>query len=138
MSYDPIKVAANRNEAARRERAARVPEVGIWWIIDRKLVADSIPYTEAPEHAGFREGKNDHYAFFATLQRIMPKLRHAEYTDFPRGRVIYDANNGRFLCYGSKKFAASTAQKRRILNEFRLPTNATKFVPDLHYEDPAA
>lgn len=136
MSYDPIAAAARRNQAAQKARAACVPEVGIWWIIDGRLIADSIPYTEAPEEVGFRAGRNDHFQFFATLQKLMPELRGADYTDAPRGRVIYDVTQQQFLCYGSKQFASSTAQQRLILDTFRLPVERTRFTADIHYEDP--
>jgi len=138
MSYDPIAAIIRRNQSVQEARAAHTPEVGIWWIIDNQLIADSIPYTDASEEVGFRAGPNDHFQFFATLQKLEPGLRHSEYTDAPRGRVIYDVTQQQFLCYGSKQFASSPAQQRLILDTFRLPADRSQFIPDLHYEDPNA
>ena len=53
---------------------AAMPEVGIFWLIDNKLVADSIPWRQADIHGGFYNGKNDHAAFWTTLQRLLPPM----------------------------------------------------------------
>ena len=42
-----IKAAHARNLAVQRSRLASMPEVGIFWLIDNKLVADSIPWRQA-------------------------------------------------------------------------------------------
>jgi hypothetical protein len=68
----------------------------------------------------------------------MPGLRYADYTDAPRGRVIYDAGSEQFHCYGSRQFVSSTAQQQLVLDAFRPPADKTKFIPDLHYEDPSS
>ena len=136
--YDPIAAAAARNRVVAIQRAAGTPEVGIWWFIDGKMVADSIPWTEAPEHAGFYNGNSDHHKLWTRVQRFLPKLRDSEYTDFPRGRVVYDKSKTNFMCYGSKKSTYSTPMRRRILTEFKLPLAQTKFLSDLHYEDPTS
>jgi hypothetical protein len=56
-----------------RSTGASGPEVGIFWLIDNKLVADSIPVPQAEAYGGFYIGKNDHAAFWTTLQRILPQ-----------------------------------------------------------------
>jgi hypothetical protein len=39
-------------------------EVGIFWLIDDKLVADSISWRQADICGGFYNGKNDHAALW--------------------------------------------------------------------------
>jgi hypothetical protein len=70
-----IKAVHARNLAVQRSRLASVPEVGIFWLIDDKLVADSIPWRQADIHGGFYNGKNDHAALWTTLQRLLPNGR---------------------------------------------------------------
>ena len=70
-----IKAVHARNLAVQRSRLASVPEVGIFWLIDGKLVADSIPWRQADIHGGFYNGKNDHAALWTTLQRLLPNGR---------------------------------------------------------------
>ena len=86
-----IKAVHARNLAVKRSRMASMPEVGIFWLIDNKLVADSIPWPQADFHGGFYNGKNDHATFWTTLQRLLPQWKGLESTDYPRGRVLFDS-----------------------------------------------
>lgn len=138
MPYDPIKAAAERNRAAKEARSIGTPEIGIFWFIEGELVPIMIPYTEVKAVAGFRDDPNDHVRFFRTLQRLVPDLQHDEYTDHPRGRVLYDEERDRFVCYGSRQFVASPTERQLIMEAFRLPPERTEFIADLHYEDPKA
>ena len=52
-----------------------MPEVGIFWLIDNRLVADSIPWRQADLYGGFYSGRNDHATFWTTLQRIVPQWK---------------------------------------------------------------
>jgi hypothetical protein len=67
-----IKAARARNLAVQRSRLASMPEVGIFWLIDNKLVDDSIPWRQADIYGGFHSGKNDHATFWATLAAYAP------------------------------------------------------------------
>jgi hypothetical protein len=67
-----IKADHARNLAVQRSRLASVPEVGIFWLIDNKLVADSIPWRQADFHGGFYNGKNDHGTFWTRCSGFCP------------------------------------------------------------------
>ena len=97
-----IEAAQARNLAVKCSRIASMPEVGIFWLIDNKLVANSIPWRQGDVYGGFYNGKNDHATFWATLQRIVPQWKGADYTDHPRGRVLYHSMNETFLVYSSQ------------------------------------
>jgi hypothetical protein len=92
-----IEAAHARNLAVQRSRLASMPEVGIFWLIDKKLVADSIPRPQADVYGGFYSGNNDHATLWTTLQRPMPQWKGVEYTDYPRGRVLFDSKEEVFL-----------------------------------------
>jgi hypothetical protein len=130
-----IEAAHARNLAVQRSRLASMPEVGIFWLIDNKLVADSIPWRQADIYGGFYSGKNDHVTFWATLQRLMPQWKGNEYTDFPRGRVLFDSKEEVFLVYSSREIVNSQDLKKMILAEFNLPMADTKFAAGFHYEN---
>ena len=68
-----IEAAHARNLAVQPSRLASMPEVGIFWLIDNKLVADFILWRQADIYGGFYSAKNDHATFWATLQRLMPQ-----------------------------------------------------------------
>ena len=130
-----IKGVHARNLAVQRSRMASVPEVGIFWLIDNKLVADSIPWRQADIHGGFYNGKNDHAALWTTLQRLLPQWKGLEYTDYPRGRVLFHSTEEVFLVYSSQAIFNSPKVRAMILAEFKLPLAATKFAADYHYEN---
>jgi hypothetical protein len=132
---EQIEAAQARNLAVRRSRLASMPEVGLFWLIDNKLVADSIPWRQGDVYGGFYNGKNDHATFWATLQRIVPQWKGADYTDHPRGRVLYDSMNETFLVYSSQAVVNNPPMRKLILAEFKLPLAATKFEADYHYEN---
>jgi hypothetical protein len=114
---------------------ASMPEVGLFWLVDNKLVADSIPWPQADFYGGFYNGKNDHATFWTTLQRLVPQWKGNEYTDFPRGRVLYDSVEDVFLVYSSRGIVNSPGVRKMLLAEFKLPLAATKFEADYHYEN---
>ena len=130
-----IEAVHARNLAVQRSRLASMPEVGIFWLIDNKLVADSIPWRQADIHGGFYNGKNDHATFWTTLQRLLPQWKDKEYTDFPRGRVLFHSTEEVFLVYSSQAIVNSPDVRATILAEFKLPLAATKFETDYHYEN---
>jgi hypothetical protein len=130
-----IEAAHARNLAVQRSRLASMPEVGIFWLIDKKLVADSIPWRRADVYGGYYSGKNNHATFWTTLQRLMLRWKGKEYTDFPRGRVLFDSMEESFLVYSSRGIVNSPDLRTMIVREFNLPLAATKFVADFHYEN---
>ena len=130
-----IEAAYARNLAVQRSRLASMPEVGIFWLIDNKLVADSIPWRQADIYGGFYTGKNDHATFWTTLQRLVPQWKGLEYTDYPRGRVLFHSTEEVFLVYSSQAIVNSPGVRATILAEFKLPLAATKFEADYHYEN---
>jgi len=130
-----IEAAHARNLAVQRSRLASMPEVGIFWLIDNKLVADSIPWRQADIYGGFYTGKNDHATFWTTLQRLVPQWKGNEYTDSPRGRVLFHSTEEVLLVYSSQAIVNNPGVTAMILAEFKLPLAATKFEADYHYEN---
>jgi hypothetical protein len=128
-----IEATHARNLAVQRSRLASMPEVG--WLLDNSLVADSIPWRQADVYGGFYSGKNDHAAFWTTLQRLLPQWKGVDYTDYPRGRVLFDSMEEIFLVYSSRGIVNSPGLRKMIPMEFKLPWAATKFAADYHYEN---
>jgi len=74
-AVEQIEAAQARNLAVGRSRLASMPEVGLFWLIDNKLVADSIPWRQGDVYGGFYGGKSGHAALWTTLQRLVPNGR---------------------------------------------------------------
>ena len=62
-------------------------------------------------------------------------MKGVEYTDYPRGRVLFDTMEEVFLVYSSLEIVNSPALRKIILAEFHLPLGATKFEAEYHYEN---
>jgi hypothetical protein len=77
----------------------------------------------------------DHATFWTALQRLVPQWKGNEYTDFPRGRVLFDAMEEVFLVYSSQAIVKSPGVRAMILAEFKLPLGATIFEADYRYEN---
>ena len=69
------------------------------------------------------------------LQRLLPQWKGKEYTDFPRGRVLFDSMEEVFLVYSSWGIVNNPDLKKIIFAEFNLQLAATKFAADYHYEN---
>jgi len=83
-------------------------------LIDSKLVADSIPWPQADIRGGFYNGKNNHPTLWPILQRLQPQLKDAEYTDHPRGRVLYDSTEKIFRVYSARAIISNLALRKQI------------------------
>jgi hypothetical protein len=72
---------------------------------------------------------------WTTLQRLLPQWKGLEYTDYPRGRVLFHSTEEVFLVYSSQAIVKSPGVRAIILAKFKLPLAATKFEADYHYEN---
>jgi len=61
-------VARGRRLAALRK--AKMPEVGLFFMVGRKPFVASLPWTEVPSVAGFRTHSVDHYEYWRRLQEV--------------------------------------------------------------------
>lgn len=125
-----------RQERIRALVAEGMPEVGIWWYLKGRLISDTLPWKEAPHSGGFYNGPSDHYHFWGKLQSAFKELRNLEYDEVPRGRVLYDANNKKFLAYGAKGLIETRKLQDLLIREFRLHPKHTLFEADEHYKLP--
>jgi len=69
------------------------------------------------------------------LQRLLPQSKGLEYTDYPRGRVLFHSTEEVFLVYSPQAIINSPGVRAMILAEFKLPLGATKLEVDYPYED---
>ena len=134
MMDNPIDGIKKRQEALKRDRLAGVGEVGIFWLYDNSVLQQSVPFTQGDDYGDYVNGKEDHYTFWRSFQRIYPSLQSMEYDEIPRGRVVYSKKDKTFYVYGSKKFMKDTKNKNRVMRDFGLSKKNTIFKSDLHYE----
>ncbi len=104
--------------------------IGIFWILEKgKLIVDAIPWEQSDKISGNYISYSDHYNYWETT--IRPDLDQ-EYTDNPRGRIVYNIKTKTAKIMASKNVIQDKALIAKIAKEF----NLTKYIvrADEHYE----
>jgi hypothetical protein len=112
-------------------------EVGIFWILDNRLIQNSIPWHDAAwvdidgDHV--YNFPVDHYSFWERLKIHVPAIADIEYDEIPRGRVILNKTVRTFYVYGPKKEIKSKKIQDLIKTGFSLYGKKIVFKSDPHY-----
>jgi hypothetical protein len=123
-------VARGRRLAALRK--AKVPEVGLFFMVGRKPFVAGLPWTEIPSVAGFRTHSVDHYEYWRRLQEVGAAPRDLEYDEAARGRVNYEDAGRRFTLFADRCIIKNKRQVSAIMNELNLP-RGRRVLADDHY-----
>jgi hypothetical protein len=128
-----------------RARQSR-PQVGFFWFIgrpgDRRLVAESLHLDRAEhygEHLTHPGGHSDHWTMLATRGRrwlqangYPDEIAVYDYEDFPRGRVVYNLTDDRFVLYVDPRLRRP-ASIARLVERFGLSGKTVIVQLDAHY-----
>jgi hypothetical protein len=110
------------------------PRVGIFWLLgDGTLLLDATPLAEAEPYGEFLTHSRSHIDQWAEFQRHAIAPRDAEYEEWPRGRVVYDARQKRFTLYADRCILIRKNVIRKIMTAMNLTKNQTELSPDEHY-----
>lgn len=124
---------------ARKRKARRVaviPEVGIFWVLEKRLLIDSTPLTDAADYSDFKIHGADHYTVWEKYKRVDAVPRYLEYEDVPRGRVMYNTKTRQYLLLADRCILKRPGLVNRIKAKMGLPTNKTNIDSDAHYRCP--
>ena len=119
----------------RSAKAAKVPEVGIFFVVNAELQVRGIPWTENPSYAGYRTHPMNHPDFCDFLQKGKAGSRFSKwrYEEVARGRVNYHEESGKFTLFADRCIIKRKRLVRAILSAFNLPRKTTVVVSD-HYQ----
>ncbi len=115
---------------------ARAPEVGIFFVINGRVLGWGDPVRELHSYNGFYDSPLTHMEYFDELVDVFPELKLShldDYALFPRGRVIYNENTGRFKVFADRCILKDEHLKALVLEEFSLPKDKTDWEWDEHY-----
>jgi hypothetical protein len=112
-------------------------KVGIFWVWRGQLLAHVQDVNHAKTSADTIDSTADHVSLWPRFQQVQKLLRHVEYHEVPRGRVIYFPSKGEFVVYLDKTLMVSNT-KSAIIGCFSLPKSRTSFESDPHYTTDAA
>lgn len=107
-------------------------KVGLFWVFKGELLTGAVPLSEGAEYGDAIHGQADHVDYWPKLQRLHSELRHLEYEEVPRGRVLFMKTTSRFCVYMDKVLHKPKI-KAALIKEFALPKKRTEFLTDPHY-----
>jgi hypothetical protein len=106
------------------------PKIGIFWLLENgRLLIDAVPYDKSDKVVGNYVSYSDHYNFWET--KVRPELNQ-EYTDNPRGRVVYNRKTGKAKIMAGKSLLADKKLIAKIARVFNLKNYILR--SDEHYE----
>lgn len=109
-------------------------KVGLFFKVGERILMDAVPLGEA-ERYGKALGSGGHYEYWMQLKPATDlewEFKNGPYDRFPRGRVIYFSEQGRFVIYGDK--CLSRRELVAIAELFDVPESEAKFCRDEHYQ----
>jgi len=107
--------------------------VGIFFRINKLFYYYTEPVSKfIGSNSDFYDVSLSHDRFFKILRPAL-NLGGLEYSDFPRGRVLYDRKKTIFRVYLDKRIFKEDELKERIIKKFGLEEQKYKFCFDEHY-----
>jgi hypothetical protein len=108
------------------------PEVGIFWLVGRRLVLDTTPLHEAEAYGVCLNHVKSHIDRWSEMQQEGIVPRDMEYEECPRGRVVYGTKAQEFTLLADRCILKSKSALARLLKRMHLP-EGTIIDVDLHY-----
>ncbi len=123
------------------------PHVGIFWLVPddthpQRLVTDMTPLSRAQTYGQALTHPRGHYEVWLAWQKLgvtgllrngLPRTIYAhEYEAFPRGRIVFQQAEERFIIYGDRLFQ-NDASEKSICSVFHLTGHAVCIRTDRHY-----
>ena len=102
--------------------------IGIFWIINDFLVAKRIELSKVEEINGFKDSGLSHFFEWDNMGFDIDI-----YDKFPRGRIIYDVYNKKYIIYTATSIIKNSKYKQMILDFFQI-NKSYLFEYDEHYQ----
>jgi len=106
--------------------------LGIFWLVNGKLIIDSSPLTEAEPYGNHLGHPRSHIEVWEKYQRGGKVPLEMEYEQAPRGRVMFDRTSDTFTILADKCILRRKDLIAGIKSELKLP-KSTRLSTDSHY-----
>ena len=121
------KPAANK-----RNNATTEARLGIFWLVDGKLLIDSVPLSECERYGDHLNYPDSHTRVWEQWQQIGKAPAESEYEEYARGRVMCDMKTKKFTLLADRCILKQKNLIATIRNELHLPKQ-TSLGTDSHY-----
>ncbi len=91
-----------------------MPKIGIFWVFNKKVLGKTRTLAEGCKSGeGLLDSPDGHCDVWdESIQRMDPGLRHLDYTEVPRGRVIFSTKDRQAIIYLDETLTAPAIRKR--------------------------
>jgi hypothetical protein len=114
------------------QRQKEEPHVGIFWLVEGKLLIDSTPLSQAEPYGEHLTHARSHIGAWEQYQRVGTVPADMEYEESPRGRVIYHMKTRRFTFLADPCILKDKRIVHQIMSALSLP-RTTETGTDEHY-----
>ena len=108
------------------------PRVGIFWLVDERLIIDTTALSEAGKYGDFAIHEGDHVTLWAEMERRGEVPRDTDYEEHPRGRVNYNTKTKRFTLFADRCILRKKNVVKELMRLMHLPSD-TALSTDEHY-----
>jgi len=109
------------------------PRVGIFWLVNGKLLIDSTPLGRAQPYGDHLTHSRGHDRVWGKSQQKGIVSTDIEYDEPPRGRVVYHAKTRRFALLADRCILRDKAVVQKIMSDLNLRSGNTGKGTDAHY-----
>ena len=109
------------------------PKVGIFWLVGERLILDASPLSEADPYGDCLTHRNSHIDYWTEQQSLGAVPKEMEYEEPPRGRVVFNRKNERFMLYADRCILDKSAVVNLIKELMHLPSDRTDVGTDGHF-----
>jgi len=106
--------------------------LGIFWLVDGKLIIDSAPLSECEKYGDHLTHPRGHNDVWERWQQVGKTPVETEYEEYARGRVMCDTKTKRFTLLADTCILKRKDLIAAIKNELHLPKQ-TSLGTDPHY-----
>ncbi len=121
-----------KRATGRKNHPKTEARLGIFWLVDGKLMIDSAPLSECEEYGDHLNYPSSHIRVWERWQQIGKAPVTSEYEEFPRGRVMCDKQGEKFTLLADRCILKRKDLIAAIKVELRLPKQTT-LDGDPHY-----
>jgi hypothetical protein len=123
------KSASDRGKNA---KPVTEPRLGIFWLVDGKLLIDSAPLSECEEYDDHLNNQGSHIRLWERWQEFGKAPAETEYEEYARGRAMYSPSTNTFTLLADRCILKRKELIAKIKDELRLPKQ-TALGTDSHY-----
>lgn len=124
------KLKENNNSNKRLDEAV----VGVFYIINGEIYSDATRLNNAEEYGNYYQYGSHYDFYYNELAKYydMPYLSRLDYDYYPRGRVVFDRNQHKYILYLDKSLE-TPEYIQMIADEFGLQNGGFYIGNDEHY-----